>query len=118
MSEINPQFEAACKKLNREPVLPDLSMLTPGLQKFTLANIMLATIIEAKNDGWEADWGNPKQSKWSPWPKMSWIGFSDLGTSFERTHTAVGSYLVMETSQDALEVFEENKELYRDLFFK
>jgi hypothetical protein len=116
-------FEDACKAVNVDPTkLPDVSMLTPGMQKFIMANYKLSIIAEALNEGKKADWFNWDEYKYFPWFEInadesnrSGVGFSDSDYVLWRTFTGVGSRLSFRSRELALYAGKQFEELYKDL---
>ena len=111
--------EDAFKKCGYDPaMLPDVSMI-PGKYRATLTTaFILMVIFEAINDGWEPDFSNHNQAKYYPWPwvSSSGFGFSDSGYYYDCTFTRVGSRLCTDTSDKALYIAEQFKDLYQDYF--
>ncbi len=115
-------FEAACKKLKIQPVLPDVSMLPESKGKGIIALYKLEVIAEAMNEGWVPDWSNSKEWKYYPWFKYnSGSGSSGFGLSlcdyvFVCTSTLLGSRLVFKSIELAKYAGDQFKELYQEYF--
>jgi len=67
MQDFINDYEAACTKLGRSTELPDVSMYAPKKAKRVIAAHKLDMILDANNDGWEADLSDTNQEKWYPW---------------------------------------------------
>jgi hypothetical protein len=109
-------FEDACKKLNREPLLPEVSMLPVPNQKAVIANYKLDVIQEAINKDWKADWTNWNQYKYYPWFDLSssGSGFSYHVCDCGYTTSDVGSRRVFPSSEIAKYVGKQFIDLYND----
>ncbi len=124
ITEIVVDYQTACKHLKRKAVLPDVSMLPEKHQKAIIAFIILITIIEAWNEGWEPDFTNGLWDKYYVWLDVkkddkhpSGFGLSTTDCDNSGTHTAVGSRLYLKSSRLALRVGEKFPELLKDYHF-
>ena len=115
-------FEAACKQLKIQPVLPDVSMLPESKGKGILALYKLEIIAEALNEGWVPDWSDSRQHKYYPWFQYSsgssGFALSDFGYGYDYTHATLGSRLVFKTSALAVYAGETFADLYNDFLIK
>ena len=112
-------FEDACKKLGVDPTkLPDVSGVPEEFAKPIVAAYKLMIVYKAINNGWRPDWSKWTQGKYYPWYGVlsSGFGFSFSGYHCDRTHTAVGSRLCTDSSEKALYIAEQFKDLYQDYF--
>lgn len=111
-------YEDACVALNRNPALPDVSMLAEKHQKAITAHIKLVTIAEALNEGWEPDWSNYNERKYYPWFEMekTGVGFSFFVFDYRGTHSIVGSRLCYKSREIAEYAGTQFVELYRDSY--
>jgi hypothetical protein len=66
MNEFISNFEAACAKLGRSTVIPDVSAWDTKQQGRLIAGHTLDVILEANNDGWVGDLADTDQEKWFP----------------------------------------------------
>jgi hypothetical protein len=64
-------YEDACKVLGIQPIT-DFGDSTPD----EVAYKKLKTVINALNEGWEADYNDGNQRKWIPWFYVSPSGFA------------------------------------------
>lgn len=118
-SQIN-SFEDACKALNIQPLLPDISMLPEAQGKCIIAQIKVDAITEARNNEWMAeawvpDYNDLQEGKywpvfefspgsgWSYYDCDGWSSGSHVGARPFRTW-----YLAEQTANDF-------KELYNDI---
>jgi hypothetical protein len=109
-------FEDACKKLNIEPILPEVTMLRDKNQKSVIANYKLDVIQEAINEDWKADWNDDDQYKYYPWFKRSssGSGFAYDGCFYDDSASDVGSRRVFPSSDIAEYVGNQFLDLYND----
>ena len=101
-------FEIACKVLNREAVLPDVSKMPSALGKYLTDHTKLITIIEAMNfveENWKPDYFRQNE-KFSAWPDVEsdeqrpgGFALSDAHYDYVLTFTGVGSRLQTKTSK-------------------
>lgn len=59
-------YEDACAELGITPICEN-TLLKNGFTKGEIAYRKVKTIIQALNEGWQADWTNEYQDKWVPW---------------------------------------------------
>ncbi|HLN56102.1 MAG TPA: hypothetical protein VK207_08920 [Bacteroidales bacterium] len=110
-------FEDACAKCGMDPTaLPEVSKLPADIGKMLIACHKLVIIFLAINNGWKPDWSNWNQYKYFPWFEVLSSGFGFSGSVYlcGHTRTGVGSRLCTDTSEKALYVAEQFKDLYRD----
>jgi hypothetical protein len=108
--------EDAFKKCGYDPSkLPDLSMIPDKYRDALITAFILMVIFEAINDGWEPDFSNHNQSKYYPWPGVSssWFGFSFSDFGCGVTHSHVGSRLCTNSSEKALYILDQFKDLWK-----
>jgi hypothetical protein len=112
-------FQDACKKAGVDPAaLPDISGIPEEFRKPIIAVYKLLIIYKAINDGWIPDWGNGNQWKYCPWYRVlsSGFGFSGAHSYCVYTSTGVGSRLCTDSSEKALYIAQQFKDLYQDYF--
>ena len=92
-------YEDACRELDI-PLTPERCK---GMTEDEAAYYSLKVIAKALNEGWEPDWSNINQKKWSPWFKVT--DTNPAGLSYSLTiHTVsytiatIGSRLCFKTS--------------------
>ena len=109
-------YEEACQKLGIPDGIPDVSTFSLKHQASLIANAKLIIISEALNEGWEPDWDNENEYKYSPWFYMDSPGFRFVGAGYDWTaaNAASGSRLCFRTrklaeyaGQTFLELFHE-----------
>lgn len=76
-------YEDACLELDI-PLMPERCK---GMTEDEAAYYSLKVIAKALNEGWEPDWSNIKQKKWSPWFKVT--DTNPAGLSYSNTHDTV-----------------------------
>lgn len=115
-------FAQACKiaKVDSKK-LPDVSMLPKKHQKSFIAYFKLIIIAQAINEGWEPDWNNSNEYKYTPWfevkadkKRPAGFGFSAAGYGTWRTFTAVGSRLCFKSRELALYAGKTFTDIYID----
>lgn len=113
-------FEDACKhlKLDSKKCLPDVTKLPEDIKKSVVAHAKLIIIYKAINNGWKPDWSNWNQYKYYPWLAVLSSGFGLDGSSFgcDFTASGVGSRLCTDSSDKALYIAEQFKDIYVDFF--
>ena len=112
-------FEDACAKVGVDPSsVPSGDNLLKDLAAPIVAAYKLMIIYLAINNGWKPSWSNRSQWKYYPyfWFSSSGFGFSSSDSYCGRTFTDVGLRLCTDSSEKALYVAEQFKELYEDLF--
>ena len=111
-------FEDACKALNINEALPDVSSWPPDLQQAMLAEYKLMIITRALNEGWELDWKNKNQLKYYPWFYTSGSGRACIvyGCTNTAANTSVGSRLCFKSSQLAEYAGKTFTDLYSQYF--
>jgi hypothetical protein len=74
----------------------------------------LKHVLKVINDGWIPDWSDNRQQKYYPYYTVlpSGSGFSDANCSFASTFTSVGSHLCTDSSDKAMHMANNFKELY------
>jgi hypothetical protein len=120
-------FEDACEDQSIDPaVLPDVSMLAPGMGKFLTAAYKLSVIgvslnKDKKGNATKADWNDTDQYKWYPWMDVeaddehpSGSGLSFYDTDYADSVTYVASRLTSRKSEIAEYFFEQFKDLWED----
>ncbi len=93
-TELVNTYEQACAITGDDPNnLPDVSALPELLGKSIIAAVKLTRIAQATNDGWNADFSNVRQDKWTPWLRFvpAVGGFVCTGTDYTRTNTFLGA---------------------------
>jgi len=108
-------FEAACKALGIEPILPEVSGLSKDHQKAIVAHYKLVIIAQALNEGWKPDWKNDNEWKYYPWFDME-NGFSYIYFGRRFTCSRVGSRLCFKSSELARYAGTQFLKLYKDYF--
>lgn len=104
-------YTYACEILGLDPeAKPDVSKIREKDQKAFLSLFEITIIVEAQNklNDWSVDWMNRGQYKYYPWfyidedtNKVSGVGLSYFDCANTRSHTAVGSHLVVGTEEEA-----------------
>lgn len=112
-------FEDACKVVGVDPddVLP-FSDAENNDQKAINAFAKLRVIAKALNEGWEPDWTNSNQNKYTPYLKAnpSGSGFSCSDYGLWYAVTCVGSRLCFKTSDLAMYAATQFEGIYNDFF--
>lgn len=116
-------FEDACKALNIDTELPQVSMLPEKHQKSIIAFYMLTTVIEAVNDGWAPDWSDIEQPKYFAYfgieadeEHPAGSGFSDSYSCYYYDISVVGSRLCLKDRDRVNYVNQQFEQLYKDYF--
>ncbi|MCX6303299.1 MAG: hypothetical protein NTW82_14070 [Bacteroidia bacterium] len=112
-------FEDACKKLSIDPLkLPDLNGIPEEFHKPIIAGYKLMIVYKAINNGWRPDWSNWSQYKYYPWFRVSssGFGFANSYYNYDIAIAHVGFRLCTNTSEKALYIGEQFKDLYQDYF--
>lgn len=99
--------EKAFESLNMElDCLPDVSNLRPKDQEYILNHYSSLIVTEAINEGWEPNWNDPSELKFSLWPdivedegKPSGFGFSYYVWADAFAAARVGSRLCFQTEE-------------------
>ena len=109
-------FEDACKKTGIETTEPEIKAAHIEPVKAMIAYYKLVIIFLAINQGWIPDWSNTNQTKWFSWFYVLSSGFGFAGSYYDcdRSHTTVGSRLCTDTSDKALYIAEQFKDLYQE----
>jgi hypothetical protein len=108
-------FEDACQKLGLDPAnLPRGTI--DEFEKPVIALFKLLIVFKAINNGWRPDWNNSNQYKYYPWFGVFSSGFGFSLSHYICTYTgaSVGSRLCTDTSEKALYMAEQFKDLYQD----
>jgi hypothetical protein len=112
-------FEDACKCLSLDTEkLPDMTGIPEEFHKPVIAGYKLLIVYKAINNGWKPDWSNSSQWKYYPWYEVlsSGFGFSLTFFYYDCTFASVGSRLCTDSSEKALYIAEQFKDLYKDYF--
>lgn len=122
MSKIT-SFEEACKALNIEPTVPDFSAVPETDRKSFEAYYKLVIIAKALNEGWKPNWNDSDECKYYPWfdvdataEQTSGVGLSYNVSSYDYSHSFVGSRLMFKTAELAKYAGKQFNELYADYF--
>jgi hypothetical protein len=106
------------KKINPVESLPFAEPID-DMQEGVNAFFKIATIREVLNGGKDADWNNPSESKWFPWPdviedksKPSGFGLSYYAYGIAFTCTCVGSRLLFNSKEKAKHAFIHFQSVY------
>ena len=101
-------------------ILPDVSMLPEKYRKSLIADFQTTIITEAHNEGWEPDFNNHNQPKYSVWPEIdadekvpSGFGFSHSVFAYSDAYTAVGSRHLLKSYELAMHVQKQFPEIYK-----
>ena len=79
------------------------------------AYLKLTLIARALNEGWEPDWSNSNERKYTPWFKhQSGFGLSYDGCVGWNAHTFVGSRLCYKSSELAVYAAKQFADIYND----
>jgi len=123
--QITTWQEAFEKKGLDANVMPDVSMLPEKYRKSQIALFKLHVIAEVLNDGWEPDYSDRSQWKYTPWftveatkEKTSGVGLSFDDCGPWAAFTVVGVRLCFKDEETAEYAGKQFKELYEDLFLK
>ena len=117
-------YEDACKAkgLNSE-LLPDNSMLPPGMAKALTAYAKLFIIAEAINEGWTPDYSDTDLPKYFPYfeveateEQKGGIGFSFYGYDYGYALSNTGSRLCFPDRDKALYFGETFADLFKDAY--
>lgn len=92
-------YEDACRELDI-PLMPERCK---GMTEDEAAYYSLKVIAKALNEGWEPDWSNINQKKWSPWFKVTdtnpaGLSCSNTINAVSSTAAIIGSHLCFKTS--------------------
>jgi hypothetical protein len=112
-------FEDACKRTGDDPLaLPDVSGIPEEFRKPIIAAYKLFIIYKAINNGWRPDWSDSNEWKYYPWYGVlsSGFGFSHSSYSYVHSSSSVGSRLCTDSSEKAVYIAEQFKDLYQDYF--
>ena len=116
-------FEAACAALGIKTTLPVVKGLPEKHQEAIIAHYKLVTITEALNEGWQPNWNDSDQWKYSPWfsVKASSKNTAGSGLSFHvadywDTDTGVGSRLCFKSRELAEYVAKTFRKLYEQSY--
>lgn len=122
MDNFISDYEAACAKLNRSSVLPDVSQFNPRLQAYITSLHKLDILLEVNNGGVEMNAANIKQ--WKYYPRFQIIpdasrpfgfrlAFSGCGCA--RSDSFLGARLACVNSDLAIFMGKNCAELYEPL---
>lgn len=118
-TQIN-SFEDACKALNRQPLLPDVSMLPEAQGKWLIATVKLDVITEARNneglpEPWIPDYDDWDQTKyWAVFKFSTGSGWSCDGYGGWCTGSSAGAR-PFRTEELEMDTVKDFKELYNDI---
>ena len=107
--------EDGFRKVGMDPtVMPDISKL-PKRFKWIKTVFIIAVLVEAANDGWEANFADHNQPKYFIWPGVSsgGLGFSYSGYDFDFALARVGFPLYVKSLEIARYLFEQFPDLYK-----
>lgn len=116
-------FADACKALGIKPTLPDVSGLPEQHQQAIIAHYQLVIIAQALNEGWQPNWNDSNQYKYTPWfnvkataknPAGSGLSSDDFGNGY--SFTCVGSRLCYKSREVAEYAGKTFKKLYEQYF--
>lgn len=100
--------------------LPDVSMLPAKYRKSLIADFQATIVTEAHNEGWEPDFTNHNQAKYSVWPEIkadkkrpTGFGFSYSGYVSSYSCAAVGSRHLLKSRELALYVQVQFADIYK-----
>lgn len=124
ITDIVKTFEDACKVLNiQAKLLPDFTMLEVNMAKALMAHYKLIIIAKALNEGWEPNWNDSNEIKYTNYfrieaskSKPAGFGFSGSYCGTWGTHTTVGSRLCFKSSTLAMYASDHFKDLFIDYF--
>ena len=94
-------FHDACEKIGR-PESIDFSIFPEDMRDQSEAEYMLKVITEAKNEGWKADWNDPKQEKWISWFAFSTSGITQNGARYGVLDTGAGYSSRLSFSEESI----------------
>lgn len=117
-------YEDVCKVLNIEPtMLPDVSMLPEKDRGAIIAHYKLVKVAEALNDGWQPDWSNHNQYKYTAWFEVKASKKVPSGSGFSFSYyvswyanTDVGSRLCFKSRELALHAGKQFEDLFKEYF--
>jgi hypothetical protein len=79
-------FEDACAALNINPeALPEVSALPEKHRKALIAHYKLITITEALNEGWQPNWNDRSEYKYTPWFEVDANAANPSGFGFSNS---------------------------------
>ncbi len=117
-------FEEACasRKYDAATVLPVVSNYPIKHQQALIDHAKMVIITEAINDGWEPDWNDRNEYKWSPWFDMevddnnpSGFRFGGAGYGSSITDSSGGSRLCFRTKKDCEYAAKQFLDLWRGM---
>lgn len=104
-------FEDACNILG---IKPEIAINQDG-EKDEIAYQKLKIIARALNEGWQPDYSNGDERKYSPWFEfVPGSGFRFLDYAYEGTYTIVGSRLVFKIRELAEYAGKKFVDIYND----
>jgi hypothetical protein len=110
-------FDDACRACGISPD-QSLTIESEALKKDLKsigAYAKLIIIARALNEGWEPDWANTDQKKWTPWFTLNaGFGFSFTYYVNWRTNTHVGSRLCFRSQELAEYAGKQFEDIYND----
>lgn len=115
-------FEDAAAALDLhqpELLIPDFLSFPSTDRLAMIAHAKLVIIAKALNEGWEPDWSNYDERKFTPWFDYTpddGSGFAYFGFVFWRANAYVGSRLCFKTRELAEYAGKQFLDLYRDYF--
>lgn len=115
-------FEDACKALNLDAnnIIPDFSAYPEKHRAAMVAESKLVMVAQALNAGWEPDWQDEDEYKYTPWfdfddeNEEARFSYHDYSRWFQ--YSSVGSRLCYKSSEIARYAGTQFIDLYREVY--
>lgn len=107
-------YEDACAELGFDPEEIKVSGGLDSDRKSIQAYSKLSVIAKALNEGWEPDWKNHSQYKYTVWMKDSGSGLAFYGYGVWRSDTGVGSRLCFKSAELAEYAGKQFESIFQD----
>lgn len=109
-------YEDACRELNINPI-DETTLTSNGFTKDEIVYRKIKTITEALNEGWQANWNDENQNKWTPYfypNSPSGFVFYSANCDFSLAAAANGVRLCFKSDELATYAGKQFVDLYKE----
>nr|DAM03148.1 MAG TPA: hypothetical protein [Caudoviricetes sp.] len=109
-------YEDACRELNINPI-DETTLTSNGFTKDEIVYRKIKTITEALNEGWQANWNDENQNKWTPYfypNSPSGFVFYDTDYGYSDAVAAYGVRLCFKSDELATYAGKQFVDLYKE----
>ena len=109
-------YKDACLELDITPI-DENTLLKNGFTKDEIAYRKIKTIIQALNEGWQADWTNEYQNKWIPWfhqNSITGLAYAASTITSSSMCTEISSRLCLKSEELSIYMGKRFIDLYRE----